>query len=229
KQLLAEAGYPGGIDPKTKERLTLYYDDAATTAAARQYTGLIVKQIETLGINVQTRSWRGIIWQDRVDKGQFQFITYGWFADYPDAENFLFLLYGPNRRPGPNSAAYNNPEYNRLFEQVRAMDDGPARMALIRRMRAIVQEDCPWIFLQHDESLAIYYDWLRNVKPHPVTNDSIKYRTVDGARRARLQAEWNRPVLWPAVVLVLFLTVGSLPAIAVVRNRRRRKVRREKE
>lgn len=227
RRLLAEAGYPNGIDPRTGERLTIYYDNTATDAAGRQSVGLVQKQLEAIGIRLESRSWRGVVWQDRLDKGQFQFISYGWLADYPDPENFLFLLYGRNRRPGPNYAGYDNPEYNRLFERMRAMDDGPERMAIIRRMRAIATEDCPLVFRQHTQGLSLSHSWLRNVKPHPVANDVTKYLSVDSARRARLQAQWNRPNYWPGVFFGLFLVLGSLPAAATVRRRRRRRLRRE--
>src|SRR5262249_42600347 len=152
--------------------LTIYYDNTAVDAAGRQQVGLITKEMDAIGVRLVGRSWRPNIWQDRVDHGQFQFIRYGWFADYPDPENFVFLLYGPNRRPGPNSAAYDNPEYDRLFEQMRSMDDGPARLALIRRLREIAVEDCPWIFVNHDQDLLLNYNWISNVKPHPVAMDT---------------------------------------------------------
>jgi oligopeptide transport system substrate-binding protein len=226
KAKLAEAGYPRGIDPKTGERLAIYFDNTATTPAGRQFVGLFTKQLEAIGVNVVSRSWRGNVWQDRVDKGQFQLINYGWYADYPDPENFVFLLYGPNKRPGVNHADYNNPAYDRLFERMRSLDDTPERVALIRRMRDIAVEDCPWLFLQHDQDLILAYDWVRNSKPHPVANDSAKYLRVDGPRRSRLQAAWNRPNYWPVLGLAVFLVAGSLPAAAVVRRRARRRVRR---
>ncbi|MDQ3814902.1 MAG: ABC transporter substrate-binding protein, partial [Armatimonadota bacterium] len=227
KQLLAEAGYPGGIDKKTGDRLTIYYDNTATDASGRQEVGLVKKQIEALGLRLESRPWRDIIWQDRVDKGQFQFIRYGWIADYPDAENFVFLLYGPNRRPGPNHAAYNNPEYNRIFERMRAMDDGPERLALIGQLRAIAEEDCPWVFMEHGESLGLGYEWLTNGKPHAMANDTTKYRGINGPLRARRQAEWNQANYWPVVAVMLVLVAGSLPAAATVRQRRTRRLRRE--
>jgi ABC-type transport system substrate-binding protein len=124
KRLLAEAGYPGGIDKKTGKRLTLTYDIAESGAAGRQEAGLITKQMEAVGIKLETRSWRDVVWEERVHEGKFQFIDYGWFADYPDPENFVFLLYSKNK--GVNYANYQNKEYDRLFEKMRAMPDGPS-------------------------------------------------------------------------------------------------------
>jgi oligopeptide transport system substrate-binding protein len=226
KQLLAEAGYPNGIDPESGNRLTIYYDNAYDDAAGRQIVGLVVKQVEALGINLEPRTSRFIIWQDRIDHGQFQFMDYGWLADYPDPENFVFLLYGPNKRPGPNSANYNNPEYNRLFEQMRSMDDSPARIEIMNRMRDIAAEDCPWIFLQHDQDLYLSHAWNHNLKPHPVSNEGLKYQGVDGPLRARLQAQWNRPNYWPSLAALALLVFGSLPAASAIRRHRSRHVRK---
>jgi ABC-type transport system substrate-binding protein len=225
KQLLAEAGYPDGIDSKTGDRLTIYFDNAATSAASRQLVQWVQKEIDALGIHLESRVWRDIVWQDRIDKGQFQFMTYGWLADYPDPENFVFLLYGPNKRPGPNASNYANPEYDKLFEKMRSMDDGPAREAIIQQMRAIAVEDCPWIYVVHEEDLDLSYDWIHNVKPHGVANDLVKYRGVNGPERAARQLAWNHPVYWPAAVIVLFLLLGSIPAANVVKQRTNRRLR----
>jgi len=226
KQLLEEAGYPGGVDPQTGERLTLYYDNAAVTAAGRLHVGWVKKKVEALGIRLESRTFRPAVWEDQIDEGKFQFYSYGWLADYPDPENFVFLLYGPNKRPGPNGAAYRNPEYDRLFEQMRAMDDGPERRALIRRMRDIAVEDCPWVFLKHDWDLVLANGWIGNLKLHPLSNDWLKYVRVDPALRERRRAEWNRPNYWPLPVVGAVLVLGTLPAVAVARRRARRRLRR---
>jgi oligopeptide transport system substrate-binding protein len=226
KRLLAEAGYPDGVDPHTGERLVLYFDNTAIDAASRQYIALISRQIETLGIHVVSRTWRSTTIRDRMDKGQWQFVAHLWIADYPDPEDFLILLYGPNRRPGPNLSGYSNPEFDRLFERVRAMDDGPERMALLRRIRSIVVEDCPIIYARHDQTLLITHDWVHNNKPPDVDMDYKKYLAVDGRLRAQRQKEWNRPVYTPAFVLAGMLLAGVLPAVNLVRGRQERRQRR---
>ncbi len=69
-------------------------------------------------------------------KGKQQIFWWGWFADYPDAENFLFLFYGPNSKAkfeGENTANYDNPEYDRRYKQLALLDDGPAKQKADRR------------------------------------------------------------------------------------------------
>ena len=225
KQLLSEAGYPDGVDPKTGEKLVLNYDNGATSPAARQQVGILTRMIERTGIKVNSRSTRGNIFQDKIAKGQHQFIFYGWFADYPDPENFVFLLYGPNKKPGPNSANYQNPQYDKLFEQMRAMDDSPERQAIIVKMRDIATEDCAWIPVFHSVSLSLSWNWNENNKAHPIANDYNAYRTVNTQKRSAAQAAWNQPNFVPIVALAGLLALGTLPAIGVVRGRINRRIR----
>jgi len=225
KQLLAEAGYPDGVDPKSGEKLVLHYDNSNLTPSGRTQTGIMQKMVERIGIKLESRSTRPNVFQDKILKGQHQFIFYGWFADYPDPENFVFLLYGPNKRPGPNSANYANPAYDKLFEKMRALDDGPERTALIKQMQTIAVEDCAWIPVYHSVSLSLAYDWLKNVKAHPIANDYNQYRRVDYEKRARLQREWNQPNFGPLVAFLALLGVSIIPAVGVVRKRVNRRVR----
>lgn len=232
KQLLAEAGYPSGVDPHTGKPLTVVWDNLNTSPLGKQETGLITRQLRKLGLNVDSRSHLFAEYEDRLDKGQFQLMNFGWVADYPDPENFVFLLYGPNspaKANGPNYSNYDNPEYNKLFEQMRVMDDGPARNEIIKKMRAIVEEDCPWIPTLHSETFALTQPWLMNYRPHPVALDGMKYWRVDGPMRARLQAEWNRPNYWPILAVVLLVAMAIVPAANVVQARTNRRVRRNPE
>ncbi len=226
KRLLAEAGYPNGINEKTGDRLTLYFDNGAGNATARQMVDFVVRSIERLGIDVQSRTSRPNVWQDKVRKGEFQFISYGWLADYPDPENFLFLFYGPNVRPAPNYANYQNKRYDRLFEQMRAMDESPERTAIIHEMRDILAEDSPWHYTFHQVSWGLYQPWLKNVKTHPVSKDVTKYYNIDTEKRAQLWSEWNRPNHWPWILTLAAFVGALIPAANVVKRRRNRRIRK---
>ena len=59
-------------------------------------------------------------------------IGMAWGLDYPDAENVLQLFYGPNGSPGSNSSNFNDPKYNKMFEESIVMQPGPERTEIYR-------------------------------------------------------------------------------------------------
>ena len=225
KQLLAEAGYPDGVSATTHERLVLNYDNYTDSPTDRERERLITKLISALGIEVTSRDTDYPTFDDKVKHKKIQFFTYGWVADYPDPENFCLLLYGPLASPGPNGVVYKNPEYDRLFEQMRGMDDGPARADVIHKMRDLAVEDCAWIYLVENEAPTVYQPWVVNAESNPILNDIAKYRNIDVEKRKRLQAEWNAPVIGPFFIALILIIVGSIPAVATVNRKRNRRAR----
>jgi hypothetical protein len=156
KQLLAEAGYPDGRDAKTGQPLTLYFDTMASGPEAKSRMDWFRKQFARLDIQLVIRATDYNRFQDKMSKGSAQIFEWGWNADYPDPENFLFLLYGPNRKVGvggENAANYQNPAFDRLFERMKDMDNGPARQAVIDEMVTIARQDAPWIYAFHPQEL----------------------------------------------------------------------------
>ena len=224
RQLLAEAGYKDGINPQTGRPLQLHYDAVATGPDDRARLDWMRKQFEQLGIELVIRSTDYNRFQDKVRKGDAQIFFWGWNADYPDPENFLFLLYGPNgsvatKGAGINSANYANPEFDRLFEQIKTMENTPERFEKLQQMIDIARQDAPWIWGLHPRSLALYHSWYQNIWPNRLANNTLKYLKVDADLRAQKQAEWNQPIRWP-----LWLTLAGLVLVTFwgVRAYRRR-------
>lgn len=216
KHLLAEAGYPDGRAAGSGKPLTFYLDTMASGPEAKSRLDWYRKQFEKLGVQLVVRATDYNRFQDKMLKGNAQIFEWGWNADYPDPENFLFLLYGPNRkvgRNGENAANYANPEFDRLFVQMKDMANGPARQALIDRMIEIVRHDAPWVFAYFPKSFGLHHAWVANGKPNLMANNTLKYRRVEPARRLAYQAKWNRAVWWPLLVLLLILLAAALPAV----------------
>ena len=86
------------------------------------------KQFAAIDVQLQVRATDYNQFQSKVLRGNFQLIQWGWNADYPDPENFLFLLYGPNAKvtaQGENAANYDNPRFNALFQRMENMTKPP--------------------------------------------------------------------------------------------------------
>lgn len=225
RRLLAEAGYPDGRDAKTGRALVLNYDyQRAPTPESRPELDWMIRQCAKLGIQLEIRATDYNQFQDKMLKGKQQIFWWGWLADYPDAENFLFLLYGPNGKAehqGENAANYQNAEYDRLFNQLKMLEDGPQKQALIDRMVTILREDAPWAFGFFPYAAGAYQPWVHNGKPSILVRDMDRYMRLDTGLRARLLAQWNRPVWWPLPLagLTLLLLLGI--ARRVYRRRER--------
>jgi oligopeptide transport system substrate-binding protein len=224
KKLLAEAGYPDGRDQKTGKPLLLYLDLTASGPDDKARLDWVRKQFQKLDIQLVVRNTDYNRFQDKIRKGNAQIFHWGWNADYPDPENFLFLLYGPNSRvgkEGENSANYDNPEFNRLFEKMKNMDNGPERQKIIDEMVEIARRDSPWVWGFHPKQYGLYHAWYQNVKPNLMANNALKYVKVDAALRARKRRDWNQPVLWPLGLLVAGLGIALVPAAVAYRRKER--------
>ncbi|MBT8117359.1 MAG: ABC transporter substrate-binding protein, partial [Gammaproteobacteria bacterium] len=224
RRLLAEAGYPQGRDIETGKPLVLYFDTASTGPDAKARLDWLTKQFAKLDLQLVIRGTEYNRFQDKMRKGTSQIFQWGWNADYPDPENFLFLLYGPNSKVslnGENAANYRNDAFDRLFDRMKNMDNGPQRAELINEMIDIARHDAPWVWGIIPKQFSLHHSWYLNSKPNLMANNSLKYRRIDPAQRLARQAEWNRPVLWPVIALLLLVLLVILPAFFAFRRQQR--------
>jgi ABC-type transport system substrate-binding protein len=225
RRLLEEAGYPGG---RTQDgnQLTLYYDHAGMASPVfRSYFDWQRRRLKLLGIEIRERGTELSRYRQKLDNGNWQTASGGWLADYPDPENFLFLYYGPNGKvkfQGPNSENYSNPEYDELFRKMESMSNTPERAEIIDRMLEILRRDCPAVWQYYPVDYTLQHTWLRNVKPHQMSYNTIRFRRIDPTARALAQTQWNPPVYWPVLLLLGLLVAGSVPAAIIVYRRDRK-------
>ena len=173
------------------------------------------KQFAKLGIQLNIRSTQYNRFQDKVRNGDAQIFSWGWLADYPDPENFLFLLYGPNGKVkfgGENAANYANPKFDVLFDKMKNLPNGPQRQKVIDQMVALVRQDSPWIWGFHAKDFYLNHVWMRISKPNAMANNKLKYERIDPNLRAQKRRQWNQPVLWPLGVMAVILLAILIPA-----------------
>ncbi|HTP62323.1 MAG TPA: ABC transporter substrate-binding protein [Burkholderiales bacterium] len=224
KKLLAEAGYPDGRDAKTGQPLVLYLDTTQRGPGDKSVIDWWRKQFAKLSVQFEPRQTDWNRFQEKLRKGSTQLFIVGWSADYPDPENFMFLLHGPQSRAkygGENASNYANPEFDALFERMRNMPNGPERQQIIDRMTEIFRHDAPWLGGYHPKNFALFHSWLGNAKVNEISDNKLKYLKVDPVRREALRREWNRPVFWPVLLVFLALALSIVPALRLYRRRER--------
>ncbi|MBL7665978.1 MAG: hypothetical protein JNM93_12655 [Bacteriovoracaceae bacterium] len=173
KKLLAEAGYPGG-----KGLPEITYDNLSDTLA-RQMAEFFSNSLAKIGVKIKPifNTWPEMT--KKIDRQSVQLFAISWIADYPDAENFLQLFYGPNASPGSNNSNFNDPAYNALFEKVSKMQDSKERTELYKKLARLGSEQLPWIFGVHRMNLRLKHSWLKNYKATEFKYGIEQYWDID--------------------------------------------------
>ncbi len=221
RRLLAEAGYPDGRDAVTGEPLVLHFDAMGGAGGSSPALDWMRRQFAQIGVQMDIRATDYNRFQEKMARGVAQMYLWGWVADYPDAENFLFLLYGPNvkaEKGGENASNYANLAYDALFEKMRDLPDGPEKEQVIVEMTHILQEDAPWMFGMFPKSGGAFQQWVGNAKPTQMVRNTLQYMKVDPVLREQKIREWNPPVWWPIGLLILLLGLVIWPAWRAIRK-----------
>jgi len=164
KRLVAEAGYPGGIDPATGRRLTLTLSIGRASQESREAGELMAAFYERIGVKLELDFMTWDAFLKAVNEGRVQMYRMGWVGDYPDAQNFLQLFYGPNRSPGVNHSNFENADFDAAYEK----ED-------FAKCQEIVREECPWVFTHYNMSHSLVGPRVKNFIPSDFPYGSERY------------------------------------------------------
>jgi len=154
RELLAEAGYPGGEGLPV---IPLHFNQQGPNAQiAQALQGMLIE----VGIRTELQMLDWGAYQNELDQGHATLFRLAWVADYPDPENFLYVLFHSSMKGSAgNNARYQDAENDRRLEEARGCIDDAKRKALWREAEAAIVEDAPWLFLYHSATALL-------VKPH---------------------------------------------------------------
>src|SRR5262249_3366061 len=146
---------------------------------ARQADELWKKNMDAIGLKLDIRKDRTPELRKMARLGKIPMRDDGWNADYPDAENFMQLLYGPNAGQ-ENIAQFDLPDFNKLFEAARKLPDSRESTRLFDRMTELVLAYAPWRLRYHRLDDHVLHRWVRNYRAHPIRSECWQYLDIVG-------------------------------------------------
>lgn len=176
KEVLEEAG----IDPKQVPPIKI---DTLDDASSRMIFRGKHKNLEAIGLRLEAKKVTWAQMQERIRLGRCQMWTISWYADYPDAENYLQLFYSKHI-PDPNSCGYTNPAYDKLYEAAANLPAGEKRTDLYRQMQQILGDDAPWRFRFRRVRSYVRQPWLGEYVPCGMHVRFWQHVTIDGPLKA---------------------------------------------
>ena len=172
RQLMAEAGHPGG---KGLPRLRL-----STTDNYLDLCKYIQQQLGLLGFDVQVDVNPPAALREHIAQGKTAWFRGSWVADYPDAENYLSLFYSPNRAPaGPNYTHFSNKQFDRLYMQARSCPDPVRREGLYRQLDSLVMQQAPVMVLYYDQILHFTHPGVSGLRSNAMNNLDLRHVRIE--------------------------------------------------
>ncbi len=178
--LLDRFGYKKGADgwrtlPDGKPLLIRYA--SRPDSLGRQQDEMWKKALDGIGIRMEVQKDKFPELLKAEKKCKLQMRTAAWIADYPDADNFMQLLYSRNIGQSNNACA-SIPEYDKLYLQSLRIPDSPERNALYSAMAKVIEAYAPWRLGISRYRNMLAQPWVLGFKKHPILHAEWQYIDV---------------------------------------------------
>ena len=161
KELLAEAGYPDGIELELWTPVGRYLMDT-------QVCENLQAQWEKAGIKVNIRQWEFQALMSEVKKGEFDMVLLGWSPSTGDADQGLYPVFHSSQfPPNSNRAFYNNAEVDQLLEGAKTEVDEQVRMEMYKNAEQLIMDDAAWTFLYYPKQALTYRSNISGIEMLP--------------------------------------------------------------
>jgi len=158
KELLKAAGYPDGLEVN-------FYITADNEVV--DIAEVIQSYLKDVGIKANIKQLEWSAYKEAINKGETDMFWLGWFADYPDPENFLFpLFHSANLGPAGNRARYKNPKVDSLIEAGQHAYTMKERDMYYEKAENIIVDDAAWVFFWHKTDYTVRQPWVKNYQTY---------------------------------------------------------------
>ena len=153
-----------------------------TTGLDRQYMELWKRSMDAVALRTEFVSQKFADNLKAARLGQLQMWFLGNISTTTEGFGFLGLLYGGNAGFS-NLSRFKLPEYDRLYEEARAMPDSPERTKLLQRMSELVSIYSPWNLHAYRYENVLVQPWMLGYKYNAFNRHPWAYYDVDSKRR----------------------------------------------
>ena len=108
--------------------------------------------------------------------GKAPAFLYAWFADVPDPDNFLHLLF--HSKSPRNLTGYRNPQVDALLSQSRNEPDVARRVELYRRVEQLILDDAPLLPVWHYPYERVFQSYVRGLQVSGLGDAYIPLRKI---------------------------------------------------
>jgi ABC-type transport system substrate-binding protein len=162
RALLAAAGFPNGID------IELWCSQSAPFPRLAQS---IQAYLASANIRVKIVQRDASSMRAAARAGQTDLVLKDWYADYPDAENFLYpLLHSVNKGAGGNVSFFSNTAFDALVDASRRESDAVRRAALYRQADSLAYEQMGLVPLFFYNELYAVQPWVQGFQVPVIFN-----------------------------------------------------------
>ncbi|HXJ84327.1 MAG TPA: ABC transporter substrate-binding protein [Candidatus Methylomirabilis sp.] len=172
RELLAQAGYPGG---RAFPPIAIW--SGTNNEKVLQEHAQIKKYLAAVGIQAEFHyetNWP--TFSALLAQGKFPMFLYAWFADVPHPDNFLFKLFF-SRSPR-NFTGYANRTVDELLLQAKAESDLPKQTELYRQAERLVVDDAPVMPFWHYTYERFFQPYVRSVEVNGLGDPYIPLRKI---------------------------------------------------
>jgi ABC-type transport system substrate-binding protein len=180
-KLLDRFGYKRGADgfrtqPDGKPLLLRYA--TGSSAIERDYNELWKKSMDVIGIRMQFDVSKFADHLKAAKACQLMMWGSAWTADYPDGDNFMQLLYGPNTGQS-NNGCYESKDFDAFYEKSIRLPNSPERNHLFLEMTRQMEVDGAWSMHVSLERNQLLRPWVKGYKKHPILHAEFQYMDLE--------------------------------------------------
>jgi len=178
KAMMAQAGWTdsngdGILDKNGKPlKVTFWHNQSAIYA---MLGAAVQADLRDLGVDIEVKSMEWASYIEKIKRNEATFFRFGWAADYPDPDNYLWTLFNSKNIGQDNVTRYKKPTFDTLVNKARTTVNWSEREKLYQDAESMIIEDAPWIFLYTNVEYKLVQPYVRGQQMHPLIRNEMSF------------------------------------------------------